>query len=258
MNIFLLKLILAPIIIGSASLAGRRWGTAVSGWLVGLPLTSGPVVFFVAISYDTTFALNSSLGVLSGGISLVLYTLVYAWLASYFRWPLTIACSLFAFSVSTAILQNFTFPLVPIFLVVCVLIAIALWLIPGDVIVEENEARLGRWDIPGRMLIGTSFILLLTGIAPFIGPRLTGLLSTIPLYISILTVFAHHQQGSVAAVHVLRGLLYGMFAFAGFYLVLGFLIEEASLAVSFGLATLASLGVQGLTLLVLKRPYKSA
>jgi hypothetical protein len=142
--------------------------------------------------------------------------------------------------------------------VVCALIAIGLRLIPGDVLVEESEARLGRWDIPGRMLIGTSFILLLTGIAPFIGPRLTGLLSTIPLYISILTVFAHHQQGSSASVHVLRGLLYGMFAFAGFYLVLGFLIEEASLAVSFGLATLASLGVQGLTLLVLKPPCKSA
>ena len=34
MNILVLKLILAPVIIGSASLAGRRWGAAVSGWLV--------------------------------------------------------------------------------------------------------------------------------------------------------------------------------------------------------------------------------
>lgn len=49
MNILALKLILAPIIIGSASLAGRRWGPAVSGWIVGMPLTSGPVIFFVAL-----------------------------------------------------------------------------------------------------------------------------------------------------------------------------------------------------------------
>ena len=71
MNILALKLILVPIIIGSASMAGRRWGPSVSGWIVGLPLTSGPVVFFVALSHDSTFAANTALGVLSGGISLV-------------------------------------------------------------------------------------------------------------------------------------------------------------------------------------------
>jgi hypothetical protein len=50
MDILVLKLILAPVIIGSASLAGRKWGPAVSGWIVGMPLTSGPVIFFVALS----------------------------------------------------------------------------------------------------------------------------------------------------------------------------------------------------------------
>jgi hypothetical protein len=42
MNLLALELILAPIIIGSASLAGRRWGAAVSGWLVGFPSPPGP------------------------------------------------------------------------------------------------------------------------------------------------------------------------------------------------------------------------
>ena len=43
----LFKLLLTPVIIGLVSLAGRRWGPAVSGWLVGLPLTSAPVVLFM-------------------------------------------------------------------------------------------------------------------------------------------------------------------------------------------------------------------
>jgi hypothetical protein len=258
MDILLLKLIMAPVILGTASLAGRRWGAMVSGWLVGLPLTSGPVVFFLAISHDTGFALNATLGVLSGGISLVIYTLIYAWLAIYFRWPVAIICSLVAFSLSTAILQNFVFSLAYIFLVVVVLIIVALYAMPRAAINAEHEIKPGRWDIPSRILVGTSFILLLTGVAPWIGPRLTGLLATIPLYITILTVFAHLQQGSASAVHVLRGLLYGMFAFAGFFLVLGLLIEKASLAASFGTATLISLGVQGLTLLILKHPFRAA
>ena len=43
-----LKLVLTPLLIGMASVAGRRWGPVVSGWLIGLPLTSAPVVLFLA------------------------------------------------------------------------------------------------------------------------------------------------------------------------------------------------------------------
>ena len=68
MDILVLKLVLAPLIIGSASLAGRKWGPAVSGWIVGMPLTSGPVIFLVALSHDVGFAANAALGVISGGL----------------------------------------------------------------------------------------------------------------------------------------------------------------------------------------------
>ena len=49
MNTLLLKLIVTPVLIGAASLAGRRWGETLSGWFIGLPLTSGPVCWFLAI-----------------------------------------------------------------------------------------------------------------------------------------------------------------------------------------------------------------
>jgi hypothetical protein len=91
----------------------------------------------------------------------------------------------------------------------------------------------------------------LTGIAPFIGSRLTGLLTTIPLYVTILSIFAHRHQGPTAAAHVLRGLLYGMFAFTGFFIVLSLLIENTSLGVSFGVAILTALVIQGSSLLIL-------
>jgi hypothetical protein len=253
MDILVLKLILAPLIIGSASLAGRKWGPAVSGWIVGMPLTSGPVIFFVALSHERTFAANAALGVLSGGLSLVAYALTYSWLAVKFRWQIAIAGSLFVFSISTALLQNFTFPLWPIFGLVCTALVFGLHLMPKDVVEKESESKPGVWDIPARIFIGTSFILLLTGIAPLIGPRLTGLLTTIPLYITILTIFAHRNQGPAAAAHVLHGLLYGMFAFTGFFITLSLLIEQVSLAAAFGAAILAALIIQGLSLLILRQ-----
>lgn len=255
MELLVLKLILAPVIIGAASLAGRKWGPAVSGWIVGMPLTSGPVIFFVALSHDVKFAADAALGVISGGLSLVAYALTYAWLATRFRWYVALTGSFFVFGMITILLQNVTLPLVPIFLAVCAAIALGLWLMPNDII-EEGEAKPGKWDIPSRILIGTSFILLLTGSAAYIGPRLTGLLTMIPLYVTILSIFAHRHQGPAAAAHVLRGLLYGMFAFAGFFITLSLLIEKAGIAVSFLSAIAVALAIQGTSLLILRYKHK--
>ena len=255
MNILVLKLILAPMIIGSASLAGRKWGHAISGWIVGMPLTSGPVIFFVALSHDVTFAANAALGVISGGISLVAYTLTYAWLATRFRWYVALAGSFLVFAVSTTLLQKVTFPIIPIFLAVCAAIALGLWLMPNNA-PEPGDAEMGRWDIPSRILIGTSFILLITGSASFFGSRLTGLLTTIPLYVTILAVFAHRHQGPAAAAHVLRGLFYGMFAFAGFFITLSVLIERAGIAASFLSAIAVALAIQGTSLWILQQRHK--
>ena len=45
MLILAFKLFLTPLLIVSVTLAGRRWGTAVSGLLIGLPLVSAPISF---------------------------------------------------------------------------------------------------------------------------------------------------------------------------------------------------------------------
>jgi hypothetical protein len=151
-------------------------------------------------------------------------------------------------------LENITFPLLPIVAVVCAAIFLALRLMPNDS-VEDSGAQPGPWDIPFRIFIGTSFILLLTGIAPFIGSRLTGLLTTIPLYVTILTIFAHRHQGFPAAAHVLRGLMYGLFAFAGFFLTLSLLLVEYGIATAFLSAIIVALTIQGVTLWMLRKAH---
>ena len=66
METLALKLVLTPALIGVATLVGRRWGQAVGGWLVGLPLTSGPVVLFLALERGTGFAAKATQGSLRG------------------------------------------------------------------------------------------------------------------------------------------------------------------------------------------------
>ena len=91
MESLILKLVLTPALIGAASLAGRRWGAAVGGWLVGIPFTSAPIALFLALDHGTSFAASASVGMLLGTISQAIFCLAYSscagrgvpWLASF-------------------------------------------------------------------------------------------------------------------------------------------------------------------------------
>lgn len=253
MDILILKLILSPIIIGSASLAGRKWGHAVSGWLIGLPMTSGPIIFFLALSHPISFVMTSALGTLSGGFPLVAFCLMYAWMSMRFRWPASTTVSLLAYFVLVIVMQGVPVSIVPLYLMDILAFLAGIRLMPKIDVVHVGDSKPGRWDIPARIVIGTSFILLLTGSASLLGARLTGLLATIPLYTIILTVFAHRSQGVAGAVNVLRGLLFGLFAFASFFLALGFFLARVDVYMSFALSALSALLVQGCSLLVLRQ-----
>ena len=47
----LLRLLLIPAAVWLASLAGRRWGHGVSGYLGGLPLIGGPITLYLALDH---------------------------------------------------------------------------------------------------------------------------------------------------------------------------------------------------------------
>src|SRR5262245_24251062 len=77
MDTLVVKVVVPPVLIGAASLAGRRWGQAVSGWFVGLPLTSGPIAFFVALDHGVSFAAATALGALSAAMAEAAFCLAY-------------------------------------------------------------------------------------------------------------------------------------------------------------------------------------
>lgn len=251
-NTFVLKLILTPALIGAASLAGRKWGHAVSGWMVALPLTSGPVVFFIAISHGAAFALVTSLGILSGGISLAVFSLSYAWLAAFQEWPITLFISTALFLASTFVLTSVVIPLWPLFFIVVLAFALTLRIMPRHEANAPLLISIPNWDLPARVIITTIFVLLLTELAPFVGARLAGLLSTLPIMTATLTAFAHHQQGHASANEVLRGLVMGLFSFAGFYLVLPLLLP-VGIAIAFPAAILTAFILQGISLWVIQK-----
>ncbi|HEV3186373.1 MAG TPA: hypothetical protein VGZ49_15900, partial [Xanthobacteraceae bacterium] len=95
----------------------------------------------------------------------------------------------------------------------------------------------------------TALVLALTTAAPALGPRLSGLLATFPVFAAVLAVFfAHRMQGAAAARQVLWGLMLGLFAFAGFFAVIHLAIVPAGVAAAFAAAILCAAAIQGATL----------
>jgi uncharacterized membrane protein (GlpM family) len=252
------KVGLTPVLIALVSLAGRRWGTTVSGWLVGLPLTSGPIIFILASERGTAFAAKTSEGTLTGCFSEVAFCLAYGWCALRFRWPIALAASFLAFALSTAALQHVFLPSLPLFALAVCALALSIRLMPSPV-AEPAAGTIHSppWDIPARMIVATALVLALTSVAPALGPHLTGLIAPFPVYVTTLTVFAHRLQGSARAIDVLKGLLFGLFAFASFLLVLATLLTQVGIAPAFALAIVAALAIQGISLWVLRRPARS-
>jgi hypothetical protein len=64
----LVKVVVTPILIGTASLAGRRFGDAVGGWFVGLPLTSAPILYFLTVERGPKFGAVAAVGILAGAV----------------------------------------------------------------------------------------------------------------------------------------------------------------------------------------------
>jgi hypothetical protein len=253
METLALKLIVTPLLILAASLASRRWGEIVGGWFVGLPLTSGPVCFFLALDHGTGFAAAASLGSLAGAAAEAGFGFAYCAVARHHDWPIALATGSLAFGLAGLVFQLAALPLWPLVLAVCAALAAALYWMPradGGCIAP---LILPRWDLPARMAVATALVLSLTGLAPYVGARLSGLFATYPIFAAVLAAFSHRGREPAAATEVLRGLLTGLYAFTGFFAVLTMMIEPIGIAGGFGAATAAALVIQFCSWQILRR-----
>jgi hypothetical protein len=245
--VLLLKLTLTPFLVGGASLAARRWGPAIGGWVVSLPLTSGPVLLFLAIERGPQFAVDTSVGTLLGLAAIVAYSL--AFVAASSRGPVaSIVAASVAYAVAGLVLQlaaGWPFALLVVLVAGAILLAVRA--VPASS-GRRVTARHPAWDLPARVVVGTALVLGLTSAAPLLGPTASGIVTTFPVYVSVLSVFAFLNEGRDGAINVLRGLLTGLVGTVAFYVGVYALAVPAGIGPAFLVAVLATLAVQAVAL----------
>ncbi len=247
-----LKLTIVPLLIAAITFAGHRWGPAVSGWLAGLPVVAGPVLFFIAIEQGPPFAATAAVGTLAGVLGAVSFAIIYAWAAMRFSWPLSFLCGLAAYLVVVAVL-NLISP--PVYLAALVSVGS---LILGPRLFPRTAPKVAfvvssHAEMACRMLAGAALVVLVTHFAANLGPQLSGLFAVFPLITSVLAVFSHRHSGYEYTVLLLRGLLFGLYAFVAFCLALAMLLPAYGTALGFLAAVSCALLVQFLSRVALRR-----
>ncbi|HET7568774.1 MAG TPA: hypothetical protein VFJ91_12325 [Gaiellaceae bacterium] len=253
-----LKLVLTPLLIAGASLAGRRWGGAVAGSLVSLPLTSGPVSAFLAAEHGPRFAAHAAVGSLSGVAAESAFCLAFAWTARR-GWAAALAAGTLGFAAAGAAAQALPLSaradeVFALFAAATVSLGVAFALLPRPRAAAAVELPPPpRWDLPARAVVATALVVALTELAGVAGARLVGLVAVFPVYVSVLAVFAHRHEGREALLGLLRGVVLGLSSFVGFFLVLGVGLDRVDTVAAYACATVAALAVQVVSLAAARR-----
>lgn len=245
MSLLAVKLVVTPLMVLAASLAARRWGDAVGGWLVGLPLISGPISVFLAIEQGPAFASDAAAGSIAGVVAQAAFCLGYAALAGK-GVAAALAAGALAYLTAASGLIVAGFGRTMLFLAAVAALTLVLRLVPRQGARRMNSA--GVLGIVTRMGVTTILVVGLTSVAAALGPEVSGATASFPLIGASIAVFAQLSQGPAAGVSVMRGMAAALYAFAVFFVIAGAALPRLPLTVAFSLATAGALAIQGATL----------
>ena len=247
-----LKLVLTPLLIGGASLGARRWGPVIGGWMVSLPLTSGPVALFLALDRGPSFAATAAEASVAGNVAIVAFCLAYARVATRTGWPAAIAAAGIGWLAAALALQPaLALPVGVLFVLVASILVVALRVMPEGT-ARTSGAAAPRWDLPLRVVVGTGVVVALTAAAPTLGSTTSGFLAMLPAIATVLVTFTHRHEGAEPAIGLLRGILTGLFGTAAFLAVVSASIQRLGVTEAFAAALATVVVVQLVALSVLR------
>lgn len=215
----MLKLLVIPGFLLLISLAGKRWGPSVAGWLSGLPVVVGPILLFLALEQGQVFAAQAATAALSAMFAMIAFCVTYAQVAQRSSWPWALASSLLVWALTAVALSLIPPSLVFSVIAAAIALLAAPYLFPSvQPIVSGPAPKSDKLLL--RMTAGALLTLAVTLLASTVGERWSGLLAVFPVLGSVMAVFSQQTRGPAFTAALLRATATGMYSFAAFCLVL--------------------------------------
>jgi hypothetical protein len=252
----LLRLALVPTAVWLASLAARRWGHKVSGYLGGMPLIGGPITLFLALDHGAAFAAQSATITLAAILGQAAHLLAFACVGRIARWPMALAAGWTSFAtVALLVALGDPTPAVALACAVAGLAAAHRWLpryqgtatLPA---VPPAELRL-------RLVAAVLLAALILWSARVFGPVVSGVLLSLPITGSIMPPFTLALYGSDALARLIRGFVVGLCGFTAFFFVVSVAVVPMGVTLGFGAAVVAAVATVFVAARVLRSSRRS-
>jgi len=233
-----------PALLGVISIAGRRWGPGVAGWLAGFPSLTGPILLFLAIERGAEFTVPAAVFALSAVFAALVFGIAYAWACLRFHWAGAWLCAVLAWLAAVLLLVR-----IPPSLAVSLAISlIGLFIAPR--LFPKAAGKWGTSSMPAyelllRMAAGAGMVIAVTAVAETVGTAWTGVLAVFPVFSSVLAVFSQRANGPGYVVAMLRAMTGGFYSFLAYCIPVALLLPGHGIAMTFIAAIAAAVIVQG-------------
>jgi hypothetical protein len=251
-TVLILKLMLVPSLIAGVTLAGRRWGPAVAGWLSAFPIVSAPILYFIALERGAPFTAQAAVGTLSAVLANLAFGISYAWSATRFSWVLSLLAGFVSYFTIVAGLRFLAPSLYLAAFIVLAALLLAPRFYPVLPMAVPSASKPGN-DMVWRMGAGALLVLLVTHFSAALGPNLSGLFAMFPVMGSVLAVFSHRTSGAAFAMQMLRGMVLGYYSFSVFCITLSLSLPSLGIGVAFAVALTAAVLIQAISRMLLQR-----
>jgi hypothetical protein len=235
-----LRLALVPAVVWVSSLAARRWGHAVSGYLGGLPMIGGPITLYLALDHGAAFAARSATFTLAAILGQAAHLLAFSHAGRHARWPIALAAGWAAFAAAAfAVAKIAPGPLAAAALAAAGLAAAWRWLPRGRG--SAAPPAIPRAELQLRLAAALVLAAAILWSARAFGPAVSGVLLSVPVTGSIMPPFTLALYGADALARLVRGFVAGLTGFAAFFLVLAAALPALGVASAFACAVPAAL-----------------
>ncbi|TQF03080.1 hypothetical protein E6W39_13480 [Kitasatospora acidiphila] len=221
MELLLVRTALAPSLVLLASVIARRLGPRRGGQLLGAPTSTGPFLALTWLSSGPEKTAAAAHGTVTGTLVVACFCLAYARLAPTRRPAWTLVLTLAWAAVAGLVGASCGSIWLTAGLTVAVIGAGLLsWPATGPSCPPPSRTR--RWEIPVRMALAGATVVTALAAATALGSFVGGVLSALPVLLSVMGTSVHRTAGAPAAQEMMRGALTSAAGTLGFLLVLCF------------------------------------